>query len=125
MCVYALLLLHSELITRFREKGSECDQLQQQLREARGHETSLQQSMVGLRAEMQALVEENDCLLKALATCEQEAQVMLARATNAEVSSFPPSPLPPPPHPLLLVICILSGSVAGCTAVDSTAGGRE
>ena len=55
---------------------------------------------------MQALVEENACLLKALATGEQEAQVLLARATNAEVSSSPLSLLSPTPFSLSSVYCL-------------------
>lgn len=74
------------MIRRYREKGSECACLQQQLQGARDQEASLQQSMVGLRAEMQALVEENDYLHKALAVSEQEKEMVLARATNAEAS---------------------------------------
>lgn len=77
----------SELIRRYREKGQECVCLQEQLRQSQSRETSLKQGMVGLKAEIQALVEENGGLHEALAAqqCEQEA--IVARATNAEVNS--------------------------------------
>ena len=79
-------MVYSELIRRYREKSQECVHLQEQLREAVSCETSLQQSMVGLRAEMQALVEENTGLCRALTSSQCEKDTLQAMATNAEVN---------------------------------------
>ena len=80
--------MYSELIGRYREKGQECACLQEQLRQSQSQEASLKQGMVGLKAEMQALVEENSGLQEALVTHHCEREVIMARATNAEVNSL-------------------------------------
>lgn len=82
-----MLCFVSELIRRYRERGQECSCLQAQLRECRNREASLQQGMVGLKAEIQALVEESSGLCEALAANQHEKKTAEARATNAEVSS--------------------------------------
>lgn len=80
--------MYSELIRKYREKGQECALLQEQLRECRNREISLQQGMVGLKAEIQALLEEGDGLRKALATSQEQIASAEAQTTNADVSSF-------------------------------------
>ena len=77
--------LCSELIRRYKEKGQESARWQEQLRESRSREASLQQGLVGLKAEMQALVEENSCLRQALRDSQLQREAAEARATNAEV----------------------------------------
>ena len=51
------LFICSELIRRYQEKVSDCEVWQQELREAQSKVTALNQGMVGLRAEMQAMHE--------------------------------------------------------------------
>ena len=43
--------------------------------------------MVGLKAEIQALVEESNDLRDKLAACQWEKEIVEARATNLEVST--------------------------------------
>lgn len=81
-----LCIVCSELIRKYREKGQECAILQEQLRECRSREVSLQQGMVGLKAEIQALLEESDALRKALATSQERIASAEAQATNSDVS---------------------------------------
>ena len=54
-----LILPHSELIKRYQEKRLECERYQQQVREAHTRISVLEQGMVGLKAELQALHEDN------------------------------------------------------------------
>ena len=76
----------SELIRRYREKGQECSSLQEQLRQALSHEASLKQSLVGLRAEVNALLREKKGLQDVVTACQWEKELAEIRATNAEVS---------------------------------------
>ena len=78
-------LLCSELIRRYREKGQECLSLQEQLRQALGQEASLQQSLVGLKAEVSALMREKQSLQDTMTASQWEKELAEARATNAEV----------------------------------------
>ena len=68
----------SELIQRYREKSRESERCAQEAREARTHACLLEQSVVGLKAELQAVHEANRIL-------ERDVESWTARVTNAEV----------------------------------------
>ena len=99
-------------------QGQECICLRDQLRQCQSREASLKQGMVGLKAEIQALVEENSGLHEALAVQQCEQETTVARATNAEVSSMCACR-----HVAVCQVLYYYVAVVG-TAADSTGGGR-
>ena len=84
----------SELIRRYREKGQECSSLQEQLRQALGQEASLKQSLVGLRAEVSALLKEKENMRDVVTASQWEKELAETRATNAEVCVVSTLPVP-------------------------------
>ena len=77
----------SELIRRYKEKIKECNCLQDQLRDVLSREVALEQGMVGLRAEVNTLVEETSRLRDSVQANQLERHALEARTTNGEVST--------------------------------------